>query len=109
LTLAAGLEDYSGDELIEGVMEMPEYDVSIFDEESAFFEKNRADFVKKALRKYALIKGSRLVGFYETSLAAYEAGLEEFGNVPFFIKEVLPKDIIIAAPIISWEPINIHL
>ena len=23
-------------------MEMPEYDVSIFDEESAFFEKNRA-------------------------------------------------------------------
>jgi len=42
--------------------------------------------------EFVLIKGIEVIGFFETYEGALNAGLQRFGNVPFFIKAVLEKE-----------------
>ena len=50
--------------------------------------KHHDEFVPQHLNDFVLIKGDRIVDFYKSYEAALESGLENFGNVPFFIKDV---------------------
>ena len=70
----------------------------LFDEELAYFEEHREEFVKEALRKFVLIKGKKHYGFFDSDDKAYEKGVEIFGLEPFLIKEVLPEDVIYDIP-----------
>jgi len=61
--------------------------------ELRFFETHRAELVREARGKYALVKGEQLIGVYEDPNAAIRAGYEHFGNEPFLVKEILEVDI----------------
>jgi hypothetical protein len=61
--------------------------------ELQYFEGHRAELVRAARGKYALIKGEQLGGIYEDQNAAIRAGYEKFGNEPFLVKEILEVDI----------------
>ena len=50
-------------------------------EEQAFFEANRAALLKEHQGKFALIKGSELIGTFDTDENAYTEGVAKFGNV----------------------------
>jgi hypothetical protein len=54
-----------------------------------FFEANRERFVGQAEGKYALIKGRKLIGFFESERDALDAGYQRFGHPPFMVKRVL--------------------
>ncbi len=64
------------------------------DAEIAYFEKQRSAFLKDHAGKYALIKGDRCFGFFDTNQAAYEQGVALFGADSFLIKQVLPEDLV---------------
>lgn len=60
--------------------------------ELEFYEQNRAKFVERYLDKFVLIKGQTLHGSFDNFAAAYSAGLNKFGNVPMFIRQVAVSD-----------------
>jgi hypothetical protein len=57
-------------------------------EELAFFEAHRDQLLKDHLGKFALIKGSELIGTFDTDENAYEKGVERFGRAPFLIRRI---------------------
>lgn len=61
-------------------------------EELATFEAHRDELVGSALDEYVLIKGSDIVGTYESERDAINEGYRRFGNVPFLVKQVAPTD-----------------
>ena len=61
-------------------------------EEQAFFEANRAALLKDHQGKFALVKGSELIGTFDTDENAYTEGVAKFGNVSFLIRKVEEKD-----------------
>ena len=56
------------------------------------FELNRKELVGRALGKFALIKGERIVGTYDTANDAVRAGYAELGNVEFLVEEISQFD-----------------
>lgn len=60
--------------------------------ELEFYERKRSEFVRYYLHKYVLIKGPALRGTFDSFEAAYTAGLESFGDVPMFIRQVAIYD-----------------
>jgi len=54
-----------------------------------FFEENRERFVEEAEGKYALVKGRKIFGFFESERDALDAGYRRFGQPPFLVKRVL--------------------
>jgi hypothetical protein len=43
--------------------------------------------------KFALIKGSSLIGIFDSETAAIRHGYQTLGNVPFLVKKVTEVDI----------------
>jgi hypothetical protein len=68
------------------------------EKEVAYFEENREDLLKKAPEKFALIKGSNCLGFFDNEENAYEEGTTLFPGEPFLIQQILPEDIIAENP-----------
>lgn len=60
--------------------------------EQAYFEQIRSRLLAEHEGKFALIKGSELVGTYDTAENAYVAGVGKFGNVPFLVKQIDRED-----------------
>jgi hypothetical protein len=62
-------------------------------QELAWYESNKAEWLNTHLGKFALVGKKRAVGFYPTYEAAFEAGLEEFGiGTAFLIKQVVEHE-----------------
>lgn len=56
--------------------------------ELRYFEKHKAELLKKYANQFVLIKGEQLIGAFTTEGEAYEAGIKRFGNAAFLIKQV---------------------
>ena len=70
--------------------------------EVQFFEAHRAEWVEHHEGKYALIKGEHLQGVYDSDSSAFEAGVCEWGDESFLIKEVLREDRIEQSPALVY-------
>jgi len=57
-------------------------------EESAFYLQKKEELLATTEGKFALIKGQRLVGVFDSPDRAYAEGVAEFGNVPMLIIQV---------------------
>ena len=68
------------------------------DTELRFFERNRAEWLKSAPGKWALVKGESLVGTFDSAENAYVEGVRRFGNVSFLVKQILESDPVQASP-----------
>jgi hypothetical protein len=44
--------------------------------------------------KFAVFKGDQYLGTFDSYLAAYEAGLKAWGNVPFPVKQALREEML---------------
>jgi len=58
-----------------------------------FFENHRLELVDRASGKYALVKGSELVGVFETETEAIRAGYQRFANDGFLVKQIVEADV----------------
>jgi len=79
------------------------------EKEQEFFEAHRAEWMKYHENKFALVVGDELTGMYDTPQAAYEAGVDRFGNVPMLIKQVLTTDPVILIPALTLGLIDANL
>jgi len=57
--------------------------------ELSFFAKNKDEYLKHYENMYVLVKGEKFFGAYTSASDAYTAGVKEFGNVSFLIRQVL--------------------
>ena len=60
--------------------------------EYQFYLNHLKEFIPQHLNQFVLIKEDKIAGFFKSYENALRAGLKFFGNVPFFIKEVQPKE-----------------
>jgi len=62
------------------------------------YDAKREDLLSSAEGRFVLIKGEELVGTYDSPEDAVRQGYQQFGNVPFLVKQVLrletPQDFV---------------
>ena len=61
---------------------------AILEKEYKTYLSHLDEFIPQHQNQFVLIKGPRIVDFYNSYEEALKAGLKIYGNVPFFIKEV---------------------
>lgn len=61
-------------------------------EEQRTYEANREQLLVGSHGKYVLIHGSDIIGTYHTEADAISDGYAQFGNVPFFVKRIVPVE-----------------
>lgn len=77
-------------------------------EERAFFDANLDLLLKEHRGKFALIKGSELIGTFDTDENAYIEGVARFGNVPFLIRRIEEKEPTAQFPALSFGLMRAH-
>jgi hypothetical protein len=60
----------------------------MLEEEIRYFEENHETWKSQYPGKFVLIKGSELIGVYDTMLAALDDGSRRFGLVSYLIRRV---------------------
>ncbi len=76
--------------------------------ELKFYQKHKQEYLKLYKGQFVLIKGETFIGVYTTDAEAYKAGLEQFGNQPFLIKQVLEDDTKVSYPALTVGAINVR-
>lgn len=74
---------------------MPTAAARILQQEIDFFEKQRLDLFARAPGKYALVKGSELLGIFDSELEAVRAGYRQLGNEAFLVKHIVEADVVL--------------
>lgn len=70
----------------------------VLDRDIEYFEAHREELLQKYPGKVLLIHEETIIGVFDSEEEAYRKGVEVFGNQPFLIKRVIPKqDEVIAA------------
>ena len=64
----------------------------ILDAELETYEKNRDHLLGTAEGKFVLIHGSQVIGVYDSKMEAIAAGYQQFGNVPFLVKQIVKTE-----------------
>ena len=72
---------------------MPGLNVPELEAELQYFNEHRAEFLEQAAGKFALIKGDRLIGMFDSETNAIRNGYQKLGNVPFLVRQVTEVDI----------------
>ena len=57
------------------------------------FAEKLPELLREAEGKFALIKGSKLLGIYDTELTAIRAGYEKLGNEAFLVKRIVEAEV----------------
>ncbi len=70
--------------------------------ELGFFNENRSEWLKHHRGKHALVHQRELGGFFDTAEAAFVAGLERWGNVPFLLKQVGDEEVVEQIPALVY-------
>lgn len=65
---------------------------ALLEEEYKVYRNRREEFIRSHCNKFVLIKNKEVVDFFCSYEKALVEGLNRFGNVPFFIREVRKKD-----------------
>lgn len=74
--------------------------------EIEFYNAHKKDWLQHYEGKFALIKGTELLGTYTTWQQAFDDGVEKLGNVPFLIRQVQEKDDIVQFPALTVGAIS---
>ena len=61
----------------------------ILDAELKTYEKNRDQLLGTAEGKFVLIQNNQVVGIYDSKMDAIAMGYQQFGKVPFLVKQIV--------------------
>jgi len=81
---------------------------NVLQTELDFFNKKKDELLKLYKGQFVLIKDENFIGAFTTDGEAYKAGLEQFGNHPFLIKQVLDDDTKVSYPALTVGAINVR-
>lgn len=62
-------------------------------EELETYAAHKAELLGTAAGRYVLIRGSELAGTWETEQDAIAEGYRRYGNVPFFVKQIVDVEV----------------
>ena len=74
----------------------------MLDDEVAFFNANRADWVEKYKDRVALVKGSELIGIFDNEEAALREGARRYGLQSFLVRRVTAQDTPVNVPALAF-------
>jgi len=63
------------------------------DTELETYAQHKEELLGRARERFVLIKGSTVVGVFDSPADALQKGYEEYGNEPFLVKQVLDVDL----------------
>jgi len=78
----------------------------VLETEVAFYNSQKKDWLRHYEGKFALIKGTELLGTYTTWQEAFDDGVQKLGNVPFLIRQVQEKDDVVQFPALAVGAIS---
>ena len=81
----------------------------MFTEELAAYAQRKENLLRSCEGKFALFKGAEFCGTFDTEVAAYDVGIEHFGNVPFLIQHVEQKPKVVSFPALEFGVLHVHL
>lgn len=61
----------------------------LLDSELKTYEQNRDHLLGTAEGKFVLIRNNQVIGVYDSKMDAIAAGYQQFGNVPFLVKQIV--------------------
>lgn len=61
----------------------------VLDTEVETYERHRDHLLGSAEGKFVLIRGTEIVGVYDSKMDAIAQGYLRFGNVPFLVKQIV--------------------
>ncbi|MBI2531017.1 MAG: hypothetical protein HYW03_02185 [Deltaproteobacteria bacterium] len=61
----------------------------VLDAEIKTYEQQRDNLLGTSEGKFVLIRGSQVVGVFDSKMDAIAAGYQQFGNVPFLVKQIV--------------------
>jgi len=64
------------------------------DREGRVFDQHLDEWRETHLGQFVLIKGDEVVGFFPSLEKAFKTGTERFGLEPFFLKQIVPRDVV---------------
>ena len=67
-------------------------------EELAFYQKSKKSFIEEHHGEFVLIKGTEVIGFYDTAVEARLVARRRFRNVPVLIRQVLGGELSVNYP-----------
>ena len=81
---------------------------TVLQTELNFYNTKKEELLRLYKGQFVLIKGEKFIGAYTTDAEAYKAGLEQFGNHPFLIKQVVDSDTKVSYPALTVGAINVR-
>jgi protein involved in polysaccharide export with SLBB domain len=84
-------------------------DTNLFLTEQQFYKVHKQEYLKIYKNQFVLIKGEEFIGAFTTEAEAYKAGVEQYGDQSFFIKQVVDNDGTVSFPALTVGAINITL
>ena len=57
--------------------------------ESELYSQKKSELLGEHANRYVLIKGSEIVGIFDTKTDGIREGYSRFGNVPFLVKHIV--------------------
>jgi hypothetical protein len=61
----------------------------ILNTEIQTYKQQRDNLLGTSEGKFVLIRGNQVVGIFDSKMDAIAAGYQQFGNVPFLVKQIL--------------------
>lgn len=61
---------------------------SLLETELKTYGAKKQELLRQNVGKYVLIKGTAVIGIFESEKDAVRAGIDKFGNVPFLVKKI---------------------
>jgi hypothetical protein len=61
----------------------------LLEQELKTYDKHRESLLGEAEGGFVLIKDNNVVGIYDSKMDAIAQGYQQFGNVPFLVKQIL--------------------
>ena len=65
----------------------------LLDNELKTYEQHREQLLGNAEGKFVLIHKDQVIGVYDSKMDAIAQGYQQFGNVPFLVKEVVKIEV----------------
>ena len=63
-------------------------------QEAEFFNEHLEEWRQSHPGEFVLLKGNEVLGFFLTVDKAFAAGTDRFGLGPFFVKQIIPRDVV---------------
>ncbi len=62
---------------------------AVLEKELKTYDQQRERLLGSAEGKFVLVKDNNVIGIYDSKMGAIAQGYQQFGNVPFLVKQIL--------------------